>query len=47
MLYRGKCIDGRHRVKALRELGIELVTYESENSQLSIDDVRDKILYNA
>ena len=45
MLYRGKCIDGRHRVKALRELGIELVTYESENSQLSIDDVRDKILH--
>ena len=45
MLYRGKCIDGRHRVKVLRELGIELVTYESENSQLSIDDVRDKILH--
>lgn len=45
MLYRGKCIDGRHRVKALRELGIEQVAYESENSQLSIDDVRDKILH--
>lgn len=45
ILYRGKCIDGRHRVKALRELGIEFVTYESENSQLSIDDVRDKILH--
>ena len=43
-MYRGKCIDGRHRVKALRELGIADVFYENENSQLSLDDIRTKIL---
>lgn len=43
-MYRGKCIDGRHRVKALRELGITEVFYENENSQLSLEDVRTKIL---
>lgn len=43
-LYRGKCIDGRHRVKALRELGITEVLYENENSQLSLEDIRTKIL---
>jgi len=43
-MYRGKCIDGRHRVKALRELGITEVLYENENSQLSLEDVRTKIL---
>lgn len=43
-MYRGKCIDGRHRVKALRELGVEEVYYENENSQLSIEDIRNKIL---
>ncbi len=43
-LYRGKCIDGRHRVKALRELGVTEVLYENENSQLSLEDIRTKIL---
>ena len=43
-LYRGKCIDGRHRVKALRELGATEVLYENENSQLSLEDIRTKIL---
>lgn len=43
-LYRGKCIDGRHRLKALRELGIGEVMYENENSQLSMDDIRTKVL---
>ena len=43
-MYRGKCIDGRHRVKALRELGVTDVLYENENSQLSLEDIRTKIL---
>ena len=43
-MYRGKCIDGRHRVKALRELGVTEVLYENENSQLSLEDIRTKIL---
>lgn len=43
-MYRGKCIDGRHRVKALRELGATEVLYENENSQLSLEDIRTKIL---
>jgi len=43
-LYRGKCIDGRHRLKALRELAIDDVMYENENSQLSMEDLRAKVL---
>ena len=41
---RGKCLDGRHRVTALRELGVDEVFYENENSQLSLDDIRNKVL---
>ena len=43
-MYRGKCIDGRHRVRALRELGIEEVFYENEDSRLSMEDLRTKVL---
>jgi len=44
VLFKGKCIDGRHRLKALRELGIEDVYYINEDSQMSIEDIRTKIL---
>jgi len=42
--YRGKVIDGRHRVKALRELGATHINAVSEDSTLSIDDIENKIL---
>jgi len=42
--YRGKVIDGRHRVKALRELGLTTVKAVSEDSSMSIEDIKHKIL---
>ena len=44
VMYKGKCIDGRHRIRALRELGIKHVYYINEDSHLSIADLRIKIL---
>ena len=49
IMYRGKCIDGRHRIKALRELyeenkEVNTVKAINENSQLSESDLRNKIL---
>jgi len=44
-LYRGKCVDGRHRLKALRELGIKDVLYKNEDSKLSLEDIRDRVLH--
>jgi hypothetical protein len=42
--YRGKVIDGRHRCKALRELGISTVITESEDSKMSIEDIKEKVM---
>jgi hypothetical protein len=42
--YRGKVIDGRHRIKALKELGKKTVKAIAEDSTLTIDDIRDKIM---
>lgn len=44
IMYRGKCIDGRHRVKAFRELGLTEIDAINENSQMSIDDIKEVIL---
>lgn len=44
VMFKGKCIDGRHRIKALRELGIKHVYYVNEDSRLSTEDLRMKIL---
>ena len=44
IMYRGKCIDGRHRVKAFRELGLTDIDAINENSQMSIDDIKEVIL---
>ena len=42
--YRGKVIDGRHRIKAIRQLNIPTVLAVSEDSQMSEEDIRIKIL---
>ena len=42
--YRGKVIDGRHRIKALRELGLTEVKSISEESNMSYEDIREKIM---
>lgn len=44
VMYRGKCIDGRHRVRAFRELGLDEITAINENSQMSIEEIRETIL---
>lgn len=44
IMYRGKLIDGRHRVKALIELGVDNVTAVNEVSTLSESDLRNKVL---
>ena len=44
VLYKGLLIDGRHRLKALKELGIEKIKYKNENPQMTEGEVRDRIL---
>lgn len=44
VLYRGACIDGRHRIKAMRELGMENIKTINEDSTMSLDDIRNKVL---
>ncbi len=44
-LYRGKVIDGRHRIKAARELEWENINTVSEASSQSIEDVEQKVLH--
>jgi hypothetical protein len=44
VLYRGKCIDGRHRIKAFRELEMKEILAISEDSKMSLEDVKEVIL---
>ena len=44
VMYRGKCIDGRHRLKALIELGEPEVICRNEQSNLSEIDITSKVL---
>lgn len=44
VMYRGKCIDGRHRIRAFRELGLTDIESINENSQMSIEDIKETIL---
>lgn len=44
IMYRGKCIDGRHRVKVFRELGLTEIDAINENSQMSIEDIKEVVL---
>ena len=43
-IYRGKVVDGRHRVKVFKELNIETIKAIHENPNQSIDDIREKII---
>lgn len=42
--YRSRIIDGRHRLKALRELGLPTIVTVSEDSTMSEEDIRIKIM---
>jgi len=42
--YRGRVIDGRHRLKAMRELGLTTILAVSQDSQMSIEDIQEKVL---
>jgi len=43
-MYRGEIIDGRHRLKAIKELNIDKIIYENVQSNLSSDDLKELIL---
>jgi hypothetical protein len=43
-MYKGKCIDGRHRLKALADLGIAQVKAINEKSNMSEGDIMNKVL---
>ncbi len=44
IMYRGKCIDGRHRLKAFKELGLTEINSINENSQMSLEDIKNVIV---
>jgi len=43
-IYRGKVVDGRHRVKAMKELGYKTIKAIELNRKLTIKEVREKVL---
>lgn len=43
-LYRGKLVDGRHRVRALKELGISVVKADSLPNNMTINEVKKTVL---
>jgi hypothetical protein len=44
VMWKGKCVDGRHRIKALRSLGIEEVSYIEEDENKTEEDIRVLVL---
>lgn len=44
ILYRGKLVDGRHRMKAIRELGIKEMAAIELNNNLSLAEVEQKVI---
>lgn len=44
ILYKNKCVDGRHRLRALSDLGEEHVKYIKLPGNMSLTDVRNKVL---
>jgi hypothetical protein len=44
LLYRGKIVDGRHRLRALKELGIDKIATSNLNNNLKIADVKAKVM---
>ena len=44
ILYKDKVVDGRHRIKALKELGINTVKCEILNSRMTLGEVENAVL---
>lgn len=44
VMYKNKCIDGRHRLKALAELGVTKVIAINESNTLSEADITNKVI---
>jgi len=44
VMYKGRCVDGRHRIKALIELGETSISARNEQSNLSEEDIKNKVL---
>lgn len=43
-LYRGKIVDGRHRLKALKQLGVETIDTTSLPNNMTLDEINDLVL---
>lgn len=43
-MYRGKVIDGRNRIKALKELGITKVKYKNLDPQIPLEEVKELVV---
>lgn len=44
VMYQGKLIDGRHRLKSIKSLRLNQITYTNLNSQMTLDEVKEIIL---
>lgn len=44
IFYRGKLVDGRHRLRALLELGISKIVVDELNNNMTIEDVIDLVM---
>lgn len=42
--YRGKIVDGRHRLKALKDLGIDIISCKDLPRDLALDDVKSRVI---
>lgn len=42
-MYRGRLVDGRHRLKALKELGSDMIIYENIDPSKSMSDLRELV----
>ena len=43
-MYRGKLVDGRHRLKALKQLGIEYIEYVTLPNNLTLEQLKDEVI---
>ena len=44
IMYRGKLVDGRHRMKAMKDLGIDRMKAKHLNAKLTLNEVKDVVL---
>lgn len=43
LVYRGKIVDGRHRLRAIKELGIDSIKIERLNNNMTLEEVKSRV----